>query len=68
MNDLKRNLLRKVIKYEVRTLMTDPIKKEYYIGSKEQIEIQKLISREFKSEIEEKETILEFYTRILINK
>jgi len=68
MTDITRNLLRKVIKYEVRTLMTDPIKSDYYIGSKEQREIQNLISIEFKSEIEEKETILEFYTRILINK
>jgi|TARA_R110002153_G_scaffold217992_1_gene370436 hypothetical protein len=68
MTDITRNLLRKIIKYEVRTLMTDPIKSDYYIGSQEQTEIQNLISSEFKLEIEDKETILEFYQRILINK
>jgi len=68
MTDIARNLLRKIIKYEVRTLMTDPIKSDYYIGSKEQMEIQNLIARQFNVEIEDKETILEFYQRILINK
>ena len=68
MTDIARNLLRKIIKYEVRTLMTDPIKRDYYIGSKEQMEIQNLIARQFNVEIEDKETILEFYQRILINK
>lgn len=68
MTDIGRNLLRKIIKYEVRTLMTDPIKSDYYIGSKEQMEIQNLIARQFNVEIEDKETILEFYQRILINK
>jgi len=68
MTDIARNLLRKIIKYEVRTLMTDPIKRDYYIGSKEQMEIQNLIARQFNVEIEDEETILQFYQRILINK
>ena len=68
MTDIARNLLRKIIKYEVRTLMTDPIKSDYYIGSKEQMEIQNLIARQFNVEIEDEETILQFYQRILINK
>ena len=48
--------------------MTDPIKSDYYIGSQEQTQIQNLISSEFKLEIEDEETILQFYQRILINK
>ena len=53
MTDITRNLLRKIKKYEVRTLMTDPIKSDYYIGSKEQMEIQVRI----KKSIAEKEEI-----------